>query len=103
MYGLEDLRFLRRLCEKEFSQYVSAVHDNYWEMSAVCILQAANLASYEARPKIEVVKAKMRGSLAGDTKMDDDQSNQPSVGQAPRLLLKNKLSILDFCFCLSCL
>lgn len=46
--------------------------------------QAANPTSYEGRPKIEVVKAKMRGSLAGNTKMDDDQSNQPAVGQAPR-------------------
>lgn len=48
------------------------------------IPQMTNQAKYEARPKIEVVKAKMRGLITGDTKVNDDQSNQPAVGQSPR-------------------
>lgn len=45
--------------------------------------QSTNPPSYEARPKIEVVKAKTRGGLAGDSKVNDDQSSQPA-GQASR-------------------
>ncbi|MCO5573112.1 hypothetical protein L7F22_026877 [Adiantum nelumboides] len=40
-------------------------------------------SGYEVRPKIEVVKPKVRGSAVGDAAMDDNQSNRAVVGQGP--------------------